>query len=389
MSGPTGPTGPNTPSGESWDQQPPLALARLALERGDYGQVIRMLTPFSGPGTGQGADASEVLLLLATAWMGLGDNAEALACCRRLRACGDATIRGQATELQRVLEAPSLQRPREWSLTLPDLPGSNAAMGRQLGELSRRRRIKPPPPPPPAVGPTRAPLGFALVVVALVLLGLLLGGCGQVHTELRFSGPGRMQVRHHLISAGAGIPPWQRQFAAQLHREGFDELRLGREQVLESKVLPSRQALHKLGQSLEIAAALGNLNLPTPELGLRSRNWLVGVQDNLDLRIDLTGLGPWPGLDLGLLLDQINPDAVQRAEPKAVVPAPAEGLAQRRERELLWPLQSGVTNRLVLHTWRWSPLGLGTLVVASLLGLSLTLQGLRRRLGFGLPELPG
>ena len=148
MSGPTGPTGPNTPSGESWDQQPPLALARLALERGDYGQVIRMLTPFSGPGTGQGADASEVLLLLATAWMGLGDNAEALACCRRLRACGDATIRGQATELQRVLEAPSLQRPREWSLTLPDLPGSNAAMGRQLGELSRRRRIKPPPPPP-------------------------------------------------------------------------------------------------------------------------------------------------------------------------------------------------------------------------------------------------
>ena len=40
------------------------------------------------------------------------------------------------------------------------------------------------------------------------------------------------------------------------------------------------------------------------------------------------------------------------------------------------------------NSWRWSPLGLGSLVVAVLLLLSLLLQGVRRRLGFGFPELP-
>ncbi len=98
-----------------------LEQARAALERGDYGRCQRLLAPLleeHGVGTTYGA---ELRLLLATAQMGQGDTAAAAATCRSLRACRDANLRSQARDLQEVLEAPALQRPREWSMTLPSL----------------------------------------------------------------------------------------------------------------------------------------------------------------------------------------------------------------------------------------------------------------------------
>ena len=244
---------------------PQLPQARIALERGDYGQVVRLLTTADGI-TPTNKDA-ELLLLLATAWMGLGRNEEALLCCRRLRASNDPSLCAQARELQRVLEAPALERPREWSLTLPDLGSSEAAMGRQLSSIKRTRRPKPPPPPPPAVGPTQAPLGFAVVVSLLVLLGLLLGGCGAVRSELAFSGAGRLQLHHHLLQQGAQPPPLQQTLVQQLRQQGFQARSQGRELVLSTPVLPTRLVLERLDQSIAAATALAGLPANPCQLG--------------------------------------------------------------------------------------------------------------------------
>jgi hypothetical protein len=358
----------------------PLAAARAALERGDYGQVVRLLAHSANPGE------PEALLLLATARMGQGQGSEALACCRLLRRCGDATIRAQARELQRVLEAPALKRPREWSLTLPELGGSEPALGRQLGQLSRRKRPRPPEPPPPAVGRTRAPLGFGLLVLALVLVALLLGGCGQVRSELHFGAAGRLQLRHHLLAEGPVLAPWQQRWSQELRQRGFSAERQGRELVLSGPVRPTAQTLAELSRDLQLAADLAALPLPAPELQVHSRNWLVGVAEELDLRLDLRGLPSWPGLEPGLLLQPLPLAAVRQAGPAAVQPLDSRAAGQ--DGALLWPLRLGADNQLQLVLWRWSPLGLGALVTVVLLGLSLLLQTMRRQLGFGLPELP-
>jgi len=361
-----------------------LNQARGALDRGDYGVVVRLLLgpeQASAGGAGTLRDP-ELLLLLATAWMGQGRSDDALACCRRLRACADPNLRVQARELQRVLEAPALQRPRDWSLTLPNLSGSDAAMGRQLGPLRRRSRERTAPPPPPPVGPTRAPLGFGLVVVVLVLLGLVLGGCGAAHTELHFAGPGRLQLSEHLQLQGPVPAPWQQRLSTNLRRRGFHQSQQGPELVLRGPVLPSQQALDQLGEAIVQAAAQADLTLPAPLLRLDSRNWLVAVDERYDLDFDLRRLGPWSGLDLALELDPLPLRAVKEAGPRSVLP-------RRSGAGLVWPLQGGSDNRLVLHLWRWNPLGLGAVLVALLLLLSLGLQHLRRLLGFGLPELPG
>jgi hypothetical protein len=110
---------------------------------------------------------------MATALMGQGDSAGAAAYCRSLRGCKDLTLRQQARDLEEVLEAPALQRPRNWSVQMPSLGELDLVEGRSaMG--SWRRRPRPEPPPPPPVGATKTPWGFALVAVALLLLTTLL-----------------------------------------------------------------------------------------------------------------------------------------------------------------------------------------------------------------------
>ena len=76
-----------------------LAAGRAALERGDYGQVVRLLEPLTSEHPATTATGAEIQLLLATAWMGRGDNGRAILCCRLIKRCRDASLRAQAIDL--------------------------------------------------------------------------------------------------------------------------------------------------------------------------------------------------------------------------------------------------------------------------------------------------
>ncbi len=369
----------------------PMAAARLCLERGEYGQVRRLLEPLLEAIPAAGAEGAELRLLLATALMGQGNTEAAADRCRELRRCADPGLRAQARDLLLVLEAPALERPAGWSLTLPDLSGTPAIEGKP-GTLRRRRSQGPPPPPPPPVGPTRSPQGFAALIVALIvalLLASLLGGCLQVRTDLRFEGPGRLQLAHELRSDRGQASPWQRRLRASLEAgrppfhargegsgEGAGVLRLS------TPVLPAAEALQALARSVAEAGRLASVDLAAPQLSIRETNWLLGVRQRLSLEFDLQALSGWKGLDLALRLEPLRAAAVLQAGPEPVQPLPGKG------HRLLWRLRPGVVNRLELRCWRWSPLGLGGAAIAAALALVLLLQRIRLRLGFGLPELP-
>ena len=362
-----------------------LAQARDLLERGDYGRVVRLLEPLSREHPTTTQTGAEIQLLLATAWMGQGEPARAMVCCRLIKRCRDATLRAQAQDLLTVLEAPALERPREWSITLPDL-GAAEAMGGQLQQLARQRRSSKPPPPP--VGPTQAPIGFAVLAIVLLLLTVLLGGCMEVRTELTFQGPGRLQIAHTLVSPGPQPSPWQRQFSQSLQAQGFHRTadprsmpQGGIAQRLMSPVLAAPRALALLTANLQDAARLGGLTLPTPTLQLEERNWLVGVWQTLELAVDLREIAPLPGVSASVAVAPVRPSAVQQASPEVATPIAGHA-------GVVWPLRFGALNTLRLHCWRWSSLGLGGLLIATALALVLALERLRRLLGFGLPELP-
>jgi len=366
-----------------------LAEARTAIERGEYGHSLRLLEPLAERYPPAGPIGAGVRLLMTTALMGMGESERAVACCRSLQICVDPTLRAKARELQRVLEAPALRRPRQWSLTLPDLSGG-ASLESTGSTPLRRRRQGPPPPPPPPVGETRSPLGFAalvLLLLTLLLLASLLGGCLQVQSELVFEGPGRLQLSHELRSPSGRSTPWQERFQQALQQAGlpFRHEEDARGQRLSTPVLPAAEILEALSESLRRAAALADVELTPPDLSLRETNWLVGVRQQLRLDLDLEGLDPLPSLSLELRLSPVHARAVRLASP---LPARTVPAGRGEPATLSWPLQPGARNQLRLSCWRWSPLGMGGMLIGFGLALVLLLQRIRLRLGFGLPQLP-
>lgn len=380
---------PDPPDGAEVSQalQPLLAECRRSLDRGDYGLVLRRLEPLQASHPPATAAGAELQMLLATAWMGLGESGRAIACCQLLRRSSNAELRAQARELLAVLEAPALERPRDWSITLPELTDVEAVQGRVRQLAGRRRSSQPTPTPPPPVGPTRPNLGFALLVAALMLLAVLLGGCVQVRSELHFAAPGRLQLGYTLIPDAGQPSPWLRQFGDHLAGQGFRLQRRGEApataapQHWRAAVAPADAALARLSADLAEAARLGGLELPPPGLRWQERNLLLGVHQTLVADVDLTPLAGMAGLDLALDLEPVALRAVQRAAPLAARPLPAG-------RALRWPLQPGAHNHLELSCWRWSRLGLGSLAVGAALALALALQSLRRAIVPPLPQLP-
>ena len=358
--------------------------ARQALERGDYGRCCQLLEPLLAEHAASTRFGGELRLLLATAQMGQGNSVAAAATCRSLRACRDAGLRAQAKDLQEVLEAPALERPREWSMTLPSL-GEMQPLEGQVTAMARRRRRLPPPPPAPPTGPTTAPWGFALVAVVLLLITALLGGCVDLETSLNFTAPGRLQLSQTSQSSTGNPLPWQRQLAAELgdspwtRRQDHGLLRL------RTAALPASQALDLLSATFEQGAALAAVDLPAPLFSLEERNWLLGVRQDFRCRIDLRGLQPLPALQLKLDLEPLPLRAVSLAEPLAAQVVPAQ---KGRSSKLIWRLQPGAINQFEFRCWRWSRLGLGSLAIALLLGLVALLQRLKLAAGFGLPQLP-
>lgn len=362
-----------------------LDPARAALERGDYGRCLTLLQPLAEAHAAATPFGGSVRLLMATAQMGQGDSAAAAASCRSLRACRDATLRAMARDLQEVLEAPALQRPREWSMTLPSLGEMQPLEGEFKAMARTRRRRQSDEPPPPPTGPTQAPVGFALVAIALLLITVLLGGCVQLETTIQLPSPGRLQISQTSLSATGQPLPWQQQLAGALRQTPMRITADHGRQTLSAPVLPAADALALLGSSLEVAARLAGVSLPEPQLSLQERNWLLGVRQQLVLELDLRQLQPLPGLSLAVQLEPMRPRAVRLAEP---LPSVASDSGRAQPPRLRWSLQPAALNRLELSCWRWSRLGLGGLLIALLLVVVLLLQRLRLAAGFGLPQLP-
>lgn len=365
----------------------PLAPARAAIDRGEYGRCLRLLEPIVAAHGVMVPLGGRARMLMATALIGQGESEQAASCVRGLKACADPELRRQARDLSLILEAPSLQRPENWSLTLPPI-GAVESLQQRVVPLAQARpgRAKADAPPPPPVGPTRAPLGFAFVVLAvLLLLTGLLGGCLRVETDLSLPAPGRLELREILTSTSGRWMPWQRQFSASLSADPeLSRFRLSQEPdqgrlLISSGVVSAAEASTLLQRLSLDAGELTGLALPKPVLSLQERNWLLGVQQQLGFELDLRQVQPLPGLSFQVHLHSVGAGAVRTAKPLAVQPRPG-GLS--------WPLQLGASNRLELRSWRWSRLGLGSLLIVLLLLLSLVLQRLRRQVGFGWPELP-
>jgi hypothetical protein len=222
-----------------------------------------------------------------------------------------------------------------------------------------------------------------VVVLLALLLGFFLSGCVRVETQIGFGAPGRVHLQHRLEPV-AGTPlPFQQRLAAALAAGDppYHVRQQGATTLLVSPLLTPQNALRSLRDTVDQAAGLAGLALPPPALDWRETNWLIGVHQHIQFTLDLQSMPSLPGLELRLRLSPIPRGAIRTASPHAVQPAGAP-------HAVIWPLQPGQRNTLEIRCWRWSPLGLGGLVIVAGLLLVVQMQRMRVRLGMGLPELP-
>lgn len=324
--------------------------ARSALACGEYRKVVDLLLPLKAQLPASCNEGSELRLWLATAYQGLNDQASAVACCREVFLMGGSEQRRQAQAVLAIIEAPVLQRPKEWCIELPSLGDSPPLEGLAKGVNKPNKKLvsKTGSPPAPPVGRTRAPLGFALVAgFFLVFITFLLSGCVKVDGTIEFHGPGRLQFQQQ----------WERQPSSR------------------SSVIRLQQLGPQIEAELKNFEERYGIAVQAPKLQWQERNWLIGAQQQLNLEWDLNDLDPVAGLSLHLHLKPLALKAVELAVPLAV--------QQENSTTLDWQLLPGELNSFAYSCWRWSGLGLGAILISLLLALSLLLQNLSSKAPLG------
>ncbi len=359
-----------------------LARAEAAIARGDYGQSLEILERLSNNTPLTTNEEANIRMLMITAWMGKGEDQKAINSVRLLTKCKDEDIRFQAKQLLSILEAPSLERPANWSINLPPISITSFKDSKPTSiQRKRSEKVKVNPPP---TGPTKAlNIGFSsFVLVILIGLTILLSGCVRITTIINVPGPDRVSIKWEIESSTTQLMPWQLEFLSKL-KESSPELRQTNEliskQTITSPTLHAKEANLLLQKVARTAANSGGIEVANPEFLLQERNWFVAVQQKLNLLIDLTNLPEVPGLSLSVKIKSLPSQSGLKASPEII---------KNENNDLVWILKAGEKNNLILQAWRWNLLGIGVLVVIAMLAFSLVLQNLRLQLGFGFPELP-
>ncbi len=94
---------------------------KIALERGNYRQSIQYLEKAQGLAASSSRLAGEIQIWLVTAYQAAGMRTEAIALCQKLATHPSLDTRKQAQRLLYIIEAPKLNRPKEWMSEIPDL----------------------------------------------------------------------------------------------------------------------------------------------------------------------------------------------------------------------------------------------------------------------------
>ena len=360
-----------------------LKLVQDALARGDYNQSLESLEVLAKDFPLSSKEGAEIRILMVTALTGQGEEAQAekaVNICQELLTHQESTIRLEAKQLLSILKAPSLNRPRDWSLTIPTI-SKNSFLEKQKIYSKQKTKEKV---AHPATGPTKnLNKGFTILTISiLIALTILLSGCVKVTTQLQITGPNRINLEWLLESKSNQLLPWQIEFAnsfknlepkitTQTSEEG--------KQVINYSTVSSEKANELIKTAFYSASKSSNLAIESPELVLTEKNWLVGIDQILKVTINLKGLPTIPGLDLSIL---VNPKS-KKIDFKSY---PAKAIQDGSI--LTWEIQQNSINTLTVHTWQWSRLGLGALGTMLIMTFSLLLQNIRLKIGLGFPELP-
>ena len=353
-------------------------IAEAALEKGDYSLCIKIIDSLLFSYSEATVIGAELRLLKVTAYMGQGDEKKAIDTCKALINHKEATVRQQAKQLLSILDAPCLPRPSNWSVEIPKIE-----MDPSLKSSFRQTKKKKEKTNHPPTGPTKnLDFGFSIITLLIIsLITFLLSGCVDISTNLSITGSDRLKIYLDIESASGKSIPWQIEFANKLAKEKsvFKMKIKENKQHFESPTIRFEEGNKLLQQLTSAASKTSGFNIAKPEIITNNKNWIIGTKQNLKIYFDLRELPKIPGLKLNLIMHDIDNKNTFKTKP--LEPTLKQGLT-------LLPLEIGQINQLEVSYWKWNKISVGIILIISLIFISIFLQTLRLKMGFGFPELP-
>ena len=354
-----------------------IKAAEAALDKGDYNFCIKIVDPLLLAYQAETSTGGKLRLLIVTAYMGKGDEQKAIDVCQTLIHNKKESVRQQAKQLLSILNAPHLPRPSNWSVEIPKIE-IEPSLKSSFKNNKKKEKVNHPP-----TGPTKnLDFGFSFIALLIIIfLTFLLSGCVDMSTNLRVTGPDRLNISLYINSNSGESIPWQMEFEDNLAVEN-SILRIQShedKQHFESPPLRFEEANKLLQQIASVASKTSGFSINKPEIITQNKNWLIGTSQNFKIYFDLRGIPKIPGLKLNITIDDIGNKRNFRTKP--LEPIFKKGLT-------LFPLEIGTINQLEVSSWKWNQISVGIILIIALTLLSLALQRFRLKMGFGFPELP-
>ncbi len=356
-----------------------IKTAEGALNKGEYSYCIKLIEPLLVNHSAETSKGAQLRLLVVTAYMGNGNEKEAIETCRLLLNHKEIAIRQQSKQLLSILEAPCLPRPSTWSVEIPNLE-----INPSFPSTFRKTLKKKKGPPPPSTGPTRnLDLGFSIfVLIILFAITFLLSGCVNISTKIDLTGADKLNLSLDINSHYGNIIPWQLEFEKNL-KANKNDLRIKKDdnkiQHFESKTIRVNEANKLLIDITSAAANASGINITNPKIFVENKNWIIGIKQKFKFYFDLREIPKIPGLDLTINMKSSNQENKIHSKPLTV--SFDKGF-------LSWHLQEGEINQLEVYYWKWNRIFIGIILIFSITLFSILLQRLRLQMGFGFPELP-
>ena len=365
---------------------PALAIAEAAIERGDYSQALQTLTSALETNQVSSEEKVEIEMLMATAWLGRGEDSKALEICRRIINSKHEQSRERVKQLVEILEAPSLERPDNWSIKLPNLNFSNEGRSNILRmnyEVLKKEKNKKEFFPP--TGPTRnLGLGFSLfVLIVFILLTIFLSGCVRIRTEVNLKDENSIGLQWEIENLIENELTWQDDLYNELkllNVKASKEITKGKKKIIKINANNSEDYNQTFREIARTISKSTGFSFRQPEILVHQKNFVFAVKQNIKFIFNLEELQEIPGLKIDLLVKPVfsNPQNII-ASP---LPFKLEGSS------LYWNIKTGYLNILELTQWRLNRIGVGIFFIIFLFLISKVLQVIRLKMGFGYPELP-
>ncbi len=359
-----------------------LLNAKKAFESGEYSRCISILNLIKQTDSLSKAESAEISLIMANAYIGKGENDKAISICKSLTDCKNDAAQKHAKQLLCVLEAPILSKPKVLNSEIPKLEINQLTnkKGASTIKTNSDKNLYQKQP----TGKTNAlSLRFSSIVLAILLIiTFLLSGCVNFNSQLQIVGPDLLDLNWRIQSNSYQRLTWQNEFENSFKLLEPQIIIHSSSKGLQTfKSIPVNSSVaNKIFKNLFIAISQSSgLELSIPEISLIEKNWIIGLKQNLLIKIDLTKLPSIPGAKFTITFSPSSNNSVIISKPL---------LIEKQDDLISWVLKEGSYNELSINEWRWNPIGLGTIFIIIIMSLSFLLQRIKLTIGYGFPQLP-